>query len=75
LGRQGTRAIASEETTMRHALVTVHLIQEARAAADAEADERQAPRAPADAPADPDPEPRRLATLARRARALVVRPT
>jgi hypothetical protein len=55
---------------MRHALVTVGLIHEARTVADAP------DRQPTDAPPDPpatDPSPRRLATLARRARALVAR--
>jgi hypothetical protein len=63
---------ASEETTMRHALVVTQLIHEARANGP-QAPERQL----ADAPAalDPEPRPRRLATLFRRARALVVRPT
>jgi hypothetical protein len=61
---------------MRHALVVTQLIHEARAGG---------PRVPerqlTDAPPDPAPatgtapRPRRLATLARRARALVVRPT
>ncbi len=54
---------------MRHALVTVHLIDQARTAANAEAENRQRRQAPV----DPDPEPRRLASLARRARALVLR--
>jgi hypothetical protein len=59
----------SKETTVRHALVTVHLIDQARTAANAEAENRQRRQAPV----DPDPEPRRLASLARRARALVLR--
>jgi hypothetical protein len=58
---------ASEETTMRHALVPVHLLQQARSAAfparasiDAEPEE----------PSDRRPRrPRRLATRTRRARA------
>ena len=61
---------------MRHALITTKLFDEARA------DGRRVPeRQLADAPPDPDPapapaaRPRRLATLFRRARALVVRPT
>jgi hypothetical protein len=59
LSRPGNHATASEETTMRHALVPVQLLQRARAAIDAEPDEptiRQARRT------------RRLATLTRRAR-------
>jgi hypothetical protein len=61
---------------VRHALIAVHLVQEARAAADAEADERQARQAPATPQAHPEPRPRsrRLATMARRARAMVARP-
>jgi hypothetical protein len=54
---------------MRHALVNMQLIQEARAAADAEADERHARQAPADPRPDPDPSPGRFAALARRLRA------
>ncbi len=57
---------------MRHAIVPIHLIQDARAAA-------EPARQVADAPPDPhpttDPTPRRLATLFRRARALIARPT
>jgi hypothetical protein len=61
---------------VRHALVTTQLIHKARTAANAEADERPAPKAPAEARDDAaTPEPRRLATLARRARALVARTT
>jgi hypothetical protein len=61
---------------MRHALVTVHLMDKARTAASAGAADRQ----PADAPPDPPtttrtPQPRRLGTLLRRARALVARTT
>jgi hypothetical protein len=63
---------------MRHALVTAKLLDQARSAGP-QAPERQL----ADAPPDPapaaapgaEPRPRRLATLFRRARALVVRPT
>ena len=59
---------------MRHALVPIHLIQDARAAG-----ARLAERAPVDAPPDPAPaterRPRRLATLLHRARALVARTT
>jgi hypothetical protein len=62
---------ASEETTMRHALVVTQLIHEARSSGP-QAAERQLADAPPEpeAPADPDPEPRprRLATLFRRAR-------
>jgi hypothetical protein len=67
----------SEETTVRHAVITVQLIHQARTAG-TEGDDRL-PRPPRpDAPADPTPAPgapRRLATLARRARALVARTT
>jgi hypothetical protein len=60
---------ASEETTMRHALVVTQLIHEARSAGPQGA-ERQLADAPPEAPAAADPEPRlrRLATLFRRAR-------
>ena len=75
VSKQRHWSIASKETTVRHALVTVHLIDQARTAANAEAENRQRHQAPVDAPVDPDPEPRRLATLARRARALVLRTT
>jgi hypothetical protein len=60
---------------MRHALVPVQLIHEARSASAGEAPERQREDAPPEAPAAPKPQPRRLATLVRRARALVVRTT
>jgi hypothetical protein len=57
---------------MRHALIPIHLIQEARAAA-------EPARPVADAPPDPvpadAPRRRRGATLVARARALVARPT
>jgi hypothetical protein len=57
---------------MRHAIVPIRLIQDARVAA------QPAPQV-ADAPPDPNPTtdlaPRRLATLFRRARALVARRT
>jgi hypothetical protein len=75
VGRQGNGATASKETTVRHALVTVHLIDQATTAANAEAEARQRRQAPVDGRVGPDPEPRRLAALARRARALVVRTT
>ena len=62
----------SEEPTMRHALIPIHLIQDARAAA-------QPARQVADAPPDPvpadAPKRRRTAGLVRWARALVARPT
>ena len=65
---------------MRHALITTHLLHQARGAAAAEADARRArtPLAEHLAADDSDLQERRarrLATLARRARALVVRPT
>ena len=57
---------------MRHALIPIHLIQDARAAA-------QPARQVADAPPDPqpadEPKPHRVTSLVRRARALVARPT
>ena len=59
---------------MRHALVPIHLIQDARAAGSPLVE-----RAPFDAPPDPTPATerrrRRLATLVHRARALVARTT
>jgi hypothetical protein len=63
---------ATEETTMRHALVATQLFHEARSAGPRAA-ERQLADAPPDAPpeapaADLEPRPRRLATLFRRAR-------
>ena len=73
LSRQGIGATASEETTVRHALVPIHLIQDARAAGAPLAE-----RAPVDAPPDPPARgrrPRRLASLAHRALALVIRTT
>ena len=60
---------------MRHALVSIHLIHEARAANGPMVPERQLDDAPPDPPVARGPRPRRLATLFRRARALVVRPT
>jgi hypothetical protein len=66
--------MASEEPTVRHALVPIHLIHDARAAGAPLAE-----RAPFDAPPDPAPtterRPRRLATLVHRARARVARTT
>jgi hypothetical protein len=65
-----------EEPAMRHALIPIHLLQEARAAARPPVAERQVPDAAPEVPAEVQPEPRRrLAVLARRARALVVRTT
>ena len=60
---------------MRHALVTVHLMDKARSANAPAAAERQLADAPPDAPAARKPRPRRLATLVRRTRTQVVRPT
>jgi hypothetical protein len=54
---------------MRHALVTVQLVQSARDAADAEAAKRPTADAPPEPPAAPRQRPRRLSTLLRRARA------
>ena len=63
----------TEEPTMRHALIPIHLIQDARAAASPPA------RQVEDAPPDPQPadEPRshRVTTLIRWARTLTARPT
>ena len=56
---------------MRHALVTVHLMDKARSAATPEAADRRPVDAPPDAPTTRTPRPRRLSTLLRRARALV----
>jgi hypothetical protein len=60
---------ASEETTMRHALVVTQLMHEARSTGP-QAAERQPADAPPEAPAAVDnvPRPRRLATLFHRAR-------
>ena len=59
---------------MRHALVPIHLLQDARAAG-----ARLAERAPVDAPPDPPAttgrRPHRLASLAHRVLALVIRTT
>jgi hypothetical protein len=68
LSRQArSRTTASEETTVRHAVITVHLIQEARAAG-IEGGDHLPGRPVPDAPADPDPAPGpgRVAALARR---------
>jgi hypothetical protein len=56
---------------VRHALVTVHLMDQARSAAAAEAVDRRPADAPPDPPTTRAPRPRRLSTLLRRARALV----
>jgi hypothetical protein len=74
LSRQGIGATASEETTVRHALVPIHLIQDARAAG-APLVERAPVDAPPDPPATSGRRPRRLASLAHRALALVIRTT
>jgi hypothetical protein len=63
------RRHASEETTMRHALVPIQLINGARAAAGAQSAGRQGVDAPAEAPDAGKRQPRRFASLARRARA------
>ncbi len=60
---------------MRHALIPIHLLHEARAANGPQVPERQLADAPPDPRPPAEPQPRRLATLFRRARALVVRPT
>jgi hypothetical protein len=59
---------------VRHVLVTVSLIQEARAA-DAKAAPGQLVDAPAEAPFATNRRRRRVTTLVRRARVRVVRPT
>jgi hypothetical protein len=74
LSRQGIGATASEETTVRHALVPIHLIQDARAAG-APLAERALVDAPPDPPATSRRRPQRLASLAHRALALVIRTT
>ncbi|MGH3100952.1 MAG: hypothetical protein ACRDPU_08160 [Thermoleophilia bacterium] len=60
---------------MRHALIPIHLIHEARGANGPALPERQLEDAPPDPPVTTEPQPRRLGTFFRRARALVVRPT
>jgi hypothetical protein len=64
---------------MRHALIPIHLLNEARTATRPSLPERQVADAPPELPPVPHPEPRplthRLAVLVRRARALVVRTT
>jgi hypothetical protein len=71
LSRQRRCVTATEEPTMRHALVVTQLIHEAGSTGP-----RVPERAPVDAPPDPapaaasgaDPRPRRLASLFHRAR-------
>jgi hypothetical protein len=60
---------------MRHALIPIQLMNEARTAPRPSGGERQVADAPAEVPAEVQPQPRRLAVLVRRARALVVRTT
>jgi hypothetical protein len=60
---------------VRHALIPIQLMREARAADGTPLPERQLEDAPPDAPATTELQPGRFATLFRRARALVVRPT
>jgi hypothetical protein len=57
---------------VRHALISTHLLHEARAAM---VPERQLEDAPPDPPVTAGVQRRRLGTLVRRARALVVRPS
>jgi hypothetical protein len=59
---------ASEEITVRHALVSTHLLREARAANGTMVPERQLEDAPPDPPVTTRSQRRRLATLFRRAR-------
>ena len=59
---------------MRHALISTQLFREARAANGTMVPERQLEDAPPDPPVTTGSQ-RRLGTLFRRARALVVRPT
>ena len=73
LSRQGIGATASEETTVRHALVPIHLIQDARAAGAPLAERaRSTPRPTRGRPRAPSPPP---GLLAHRALALVIRTT
>ena len=58
---------------MRHALIPIHLIQDARAAANPPA--RQVEDAPPDPQPADEPKPHRVTTLIRWARALAARPT
>jgi hypothetical protein len=60
---------------VRHALIPIQLVHEARAANGPALPERQLEDAPPDPPVAPEPRSRGIATLFRRARALVVRPT
>ena len=59
---------------MRHALIPIHLLHDARAASGNRV-ERQTVDAPPDPQPSSEPTPRRFATLFRRARALAARPT
>ena len=59
---------------MRHALIPIHLLHDARAASGTRT-ERQMVDAPPDLQPSSEPTPRRFATLFRRARALAARPT
>ena len=60
---------------MRHALISTQLLREARAANGTMVPERQLEDGPPDPPVTIGSQRRRLGTLVRRARALVVRPT
>jgi hypothetical protein len=59
---------------MRHALIPLSLLQDARAAAGPRV-ERQVADAPPDPQPSSEPTPRRFAMLFRRAKALAARPT
>jgi hypothetical protein len=74
LDRQTNQGSGNEEASVRHALVTIHLIHEARAAADAEAAKAAPSDAPPEAPVAVEPRPRRLTALVRWARTLIARP-
>ena len=71
-----TGTVPIEAISMRHALITIRLMDQARdgAIAQADADERLEHQAQAKLPAKPA-EPGRVVTLARRVRALVARTT
>jgi hypothetical protein len=60
---------------VRHALISTHLLHEARAASGTVVPERRLEDAPPDPPVSAGARRRRLSALFRRARALVVRPT
>jgi hypothetical protein len=60
---------------VRHALISTHLLHEARAASGTMVPERQLEDAPPDPPVTSGSQRRRLSTVFRRARALVVRTT